>query len=400
MTHVGSSHLGDHFENRREKGRQGRPLLSVTAHNGLVDRSLVGRKQDTSLSAHEHLLVRPGDIAYNTMRMWQGAFGLADKEGLVSPAYVVVRPKEGIDSLYASYLFKTPRMRYLFWAYSYGLTEDRLRLYADDFMRIPVLMHHQHQQCSIATALVNWDRSIEVARKLLAKQIKIHSKIVSDLTMGHRRLDGHGSKWAGVRIGKLGSTFGGLSGKTKEDFGQGKSFIPYGNIFANTRVDLHALAKVDISEGEAQNRCKYGDIFFTGSSETPGELGMSSVLLDHCEDLYLNSFCIGFRLHDFLVLTPEFARFLFRGPSLRQRLNRLAQGYTRFNLSKSELMKLEIQLPTVVEQNAIASVLGASERYVSTLAKHVELICHERTALMQALFGQVQHCAVAETGPA
>lgn len=344
--------------------------------------------------------MQPGDIAYNTMRMWQGAFGLADREGLVSPAYVVLKPKKGVDSRYASYLFKTPRMRYLFWAYSYGLTDDRLRLYADDFMRIPVIVPSEQKQSNSAAALIHWDRSIETARKILAQQIQVHTKVIADLTLGHRRLAGHAAKWQTARLGNLGSTFGGLSGKSKDDFGQGSLFIPYANIFANTKIDLDVLERVDVLDGERQNSCRYGDIFFTGSSETPEELGTSSVLLDQCEKLYLNSFCVGFRLHDFCTLLPEFARFLFRGPSLRRSLNQLAQGYTRFNLSKSELMKLEVRLPPVVEQQAIASVLDASEKHVSMLAKHIELMCRERTSLMQVIFSGIQQRDIAEMEPA
>ena len=133
MPYEGNVRLGDAFLSRREKGYSGLPTLSVTLDNGLIDRSCLERKTDTNLAENQHLLIRKGDIAYNMMRMWQGASGLAEKDALVSPAYVVITPREGIDSKYASYLFKTQRMIYLFWAYSYGLTKDRLRLYFNDF---------------------------------------------------------------------------------------------------------------------------------------------------------------------------------------------------------------------------------------------------------------------------
>jgi type I restriction enzyme S subunit len=385
MTYEGNCRLGDLFESRREKGRPGLPLLSVTMNDGLVDRENLERKQDTNLSAQEHLLVKPGDIAYNTMRMWQGAFGLARREGLVSPAYVVLKPRAGVDPLYASYLFKTPRMLYLFWAYSYGLTDDRLRLYADDFMRIPVVVPEIRQQVRIAALLSEWDRAIGVTQSLHAIQTETYKKTLADLTVGLRRIPGFRTPWTPVRLGGLGSTFGGLSGKSREDFGVGKPFIPYSNIFANSRIDITALDRVRVKDGEAQNRCRYGDIFFTASSETPEELGTASVLLDVVEELYLNSFCVGFRLNDFNVLLPEFARFLFRGPSLRRSLDQLAQGYTRFNLSKPALMKLQIQLPTVEEQRRIAQVLDAGEQQVLALSRQIRLLQEEREALVQRL---------------
>ena len=108
--------LGDLFSSRRERGDAGLPTLSVTQHDGLVNREDLDRKQDTTLTENEHLRVKPGDIAYNMMRMWQGAFGLADRDGLVSPAYIVLRPKhELIDPRFFSYLFKNSRMSYLFY---------------------------------------------------------------------------------------------------------------------------------------------------------------------------------------------------------------------------------------------------------------------------------------------
>ena len=145
MAYEGSQRLGELFKSRREKGKPGLPTLSVTLNNGLVDRDSLGRKTDTSLADDEHLLVRKGDLVYNMMRMWQGASGLAEKDGSVSPAYVVLAPKAKIDARYATYLFKSQRMIYLFWAYSYGLTEDRLRLYYGDFQKIAVTVPSVHE---------------------------------------------------------------------------------------------------------------------------------------------------------------------------------------------------------------------------------------------------------------
>ena len=126
-------HLGEVFSSRKEKGKEGLPTLSVTLYDGLVDRTSMERKMETNLPPAQHLLVKSGDLAYNMMRMWQGASGLARKDGLVSPAYVVLKPSYIIDSNFAFYWFKSSRMIYLFWAYSYGLTKDRLRLYFNDF---------------------------------------------------------------------------------------------------------------------------------------------------------------------------------------------------------------------------------------------------------------------------
>ncbi len=94
MIYKGNHKLGDFFTIRRERGTPGLPMLSVTMNNGVVTRESLNRKMETNLSDEEHLLVRKDDIVYNMMRMWQGASGLADRDGLISPAYVVLAPKK------------------------------------------------------------------------------------------------------------------------------------------------------------------------------------------------------------------------------------------------------------------------------------------------------------------
>ncbi|MFN7562108.1 MAG: restriction endonuclease subunit S, partial [Prosthecobacter sp.] len=149
------------FSSSRAKGQDGLPTLSVTLDRGLIDRAELDRKMETNLGPDEHLLVREKDIAYNMMRMWQGAFGRSDREGIVSPAYVVIRPKSSADSAYFAYAFRRNRSIYLFWAYSYGITNDRLRLYADDFLRIPFRSPKVPEQQKIAAFLTAVDGRIE-----------------------------------------------------------------------------------------------------------------------------------------------------------------------------------------------------------------------------------------------
>ena len=159
--------LGDLFRSRRERGRDGLPLMSVTMDSGLVERASLDRKTDSELTAEEHLFICKGDIAYNMMRMWQGACGLAHHDGIVSPAYVVVVPTDDIDPLFASYWFKSARMLYLLWAYSYGLTGDRLRLYFKDFTMIPVVVPSRKAQEFIAQLLKTCDDEIALLQRQL-----------------------------------------------------------------------------------------------------------------------------------------------------------------------------------------------------------------------------------------
>jgi len=151
------------------------------------------------------------------------------------------------------------------------------------------------------------------------------------------------------KLSDLGYFYGGLTGKDKNDFSDGNAkFITYMNVFSNIAVRLDITNFVKVGENENQNRVELGDILFTGSSETPEECGMSSVLTIHTnEPLYLNSFCFGFRLNDKTLFLPDFLKYLFRGEELRRQIVKTASGVTRFNVSKKRMEKVLVPVPPI-----------------------------------------------------
>ena len=158
--------LGSLFTKRRDKGLSGIPTYSVTLNNGIVNRDDLERDTPTNLTPPEHLLVKKNDLAYNMMRMWQGALGLAPTDGIVSPAYVVLKPiEEKTNSSFFEYYFKRNRQIHNFWAYSQGLTEDRLRLYFDDFKVIKINTPSKEEQTKIASFLSAVDQKISQLTK-------------------------------------------------------------------------------------------------------------------------------------------------------------------------------------------------------------------------------------------
>ena len=160
-------------------------------------------------------------------------------------------------------------------------------------------------------------------------------------------------------LGELGYFYGGLSGKSKEDFTNGNAkFITYMNVFTNLAIDTDISDLVRIGENEKQNTVQYGDILFTGSSETPDECGMSSVLTEVSDEkFYLNSFCFGFRLKDNNLLFPDFSKYLFRSQNIRKQIKRTANGVTRFNVSKKKMEQVVIPLPPLPVQQEIVRIL-------------------------------------------
>ncbi|MFA5158589.1 MAG: restriction endonuclease subunit S [Patescibacteria group bacterium] len=204
--------------------------------------------------------------------------------------------------------------------------------------------------------------------------------------------------WTPTKVGELGFTYSGLRSKNKTDFGHGAPFITYMNIFTNSKIDKNRFDLVDVDEEENQSKVKYGDVFFTVSSETPEEVGMSSVLLDEVDNYYLNSFCFGFRLNGFNSLIPQYARYLFRGRDFRSKIMKMAQGSTRFNLSKDRVLSLDITLPPIKEQQKIAEIMGTVDEDIAKTQEVIEATERLKRGLMQQLFTRgIGHTKLKET---
>jgi len=170
-------------------------------------------------------------------------------------------------------------------------------------------------------------------------------------------------------LGDLGFFYGGLTGKKESDFEDGNAkLITYMNVFSNIALNIDIDDRVKIGKNEKQNTVKYGDVLFTGSSETLDECGMSSVLTEKTdEELYLNSFCFGFRLYNNNILLPDFSKYLFRSAMVREQIIRTANGVTRFNISREKMKKVIIPLPPIPVQQEIAQILDSFTKLIKEL---------------------------------
>ena len=197
------------------------------------------------------------------------------------------------------------------------------------------------------------------------------------------RFPGFTEDWEQRKLGSIGSTYTGLSGKTKEDFGHGEAqYITYLNVFQNTISDITMTDKVEIDT--TQNEVKYGDVLFTTSSETPEEVGMSSVWLGDTPNIYLNSFCFGFRPNQ--KIDPYFLGYSLRAPYMRDKIKILAQGISRYNISKNKVMELEISLPNNNEQKLLGDFLQHIDLIITLHQRKLDNLKLKKKALLQKLF--------------
>lgn len=195
--------------------------------------------------------------------------------------------------------------------------------------------------------------------------------------------------WLEKRISDLGETISGLTGKSGEDFGTGKPYITYKQVFDNSIIDFEKCGKVQVGKNENQNSLQKGDILFTTSSETPNEVGFASVLIDSPkEETYLNSFCFALRPFNIEKTQSQFSRYLFHSPVYRKSVTAIAQGSTRYNLSKGAFLELQVPLPKPKEQQKIASCLASLDDLIESHNQKLDLLKDHKKGLMQNLFPQ------------
>lgn len=131
-------HLGKLFAERVETKREDLPLLAITGAQGIIPRAELDLKDNSSEDKSKYLRICVGDIGYNTMRMWQGISAYSNHEGIVSPAYTILKPVDSINAKYFAYLFKMPEVVFLFYRFSQGLVDDTRNLKYNNFRKIKV----------------------------------------------------------------------------------------------------------------------------------------------------------------------------------------------------------------------------------------------------------------------
>ena len=199
------------------------------------------------------------------------------------------------------------------------------------------------------------------------------------------RFKGFTKDWEQRKLGDMGSTYTGLSGKTKEDFGHGDAkFITYMNVFSNPVANLDMTESVEIDS--KQNCVKAGDVFFTTSSETPEEVGMSSVMPENADNIYLNSFCFGYRPTEKFDL--NYLAYVLRTESFRKEMTFLAQGISRYNISKNKVMEVEIPIPSLDEQSRVGQYFKNLDTLITLHQRKCEQTKNLKKYMLQKMLPQ------------
>lgn len=377
--------MGESFYNIREKGNDSLPIYSVSQKHGLVSRESLDRNIQKDAKAELNLSVSPDDLVYNMMRMWQGAIGLASSPCMVSPAYIVLRPKENENSIFYLYLFSKKRSLYLFWAYSYGLTNDRLRLYFKDFSSIKRVVPSFPEQQKIASFLTAIEDRIQLLEKKKATLNNYKKGVMQKLFSQEIRFkDQNGNDFPDWEKKKLKDVFTsqkgtGLSKNVLDLNGQFECIL-YGELYTTYAEVIFDIVNKTNAEGGTLSRI--GDLLVPSSTTTTA-IDLANVTALNRENVRLGG--------DITILRSckrvnniFYAYYLSNFKRLE--ISKYGQGTTIVHLYFNHFKVMPIDIPSVEEQNKIAAFLTAIDLSIIKIAEEIENTATYKKGLLQKMF--------------
>ncbi len=259
--------MGEVLRRRDEGGSATDPLLSVTFDRGVVPQSESGRRDTSNDDKSAYHRVYPGDIVYNTMRMWQGVSARSPYFGIVSPAYTVCKPTSDLDTRFMAYVLRLPQHVSSFKSRSQGLVSDTWSLKFSSFKHIAVSIPSLSEQRRIAEVLTSVDGAIHSTERLLAKLATTRTGILADLTKyaEERGTSGAESRWPILTLGSVADIAGGVAlGRSLP--GNGTVELPYLRV-ANVQdgnIDTSDIKHVRVLRSEVHRySLRAGDFLMT-----------------------------------------------------------------------------------------------------------------------------------------
>ncbi len=253
----------------------------------------------------------------------------------------------------------------------------------------PIILPERAEQDKIGNFIHSLDNLINLHQKKYDKLVILKKAMLSKMfpkvgeSVPEIRFQNFNVNWTEKSLGDLGNPYTGLSGKNKDDFGHGKGrYITYMNVFTHSVSNKNLTEPIEIDNN--QNQVKFGDVFFTTSSEVSEEVGMSSVWMERSENVYLNSFCFGYR--PLIDIDSYFLAYLFRSTTFRKKIIFLAQGISRYNISKTQVMKIDVSLPVLEEQQKIGIYFKNLDKLISLNKSELDNLKNIKKACLEKMF--------------
>ena len=296
-------------------------------------------------------------------------------------------PKEKIEPYFLNYQYQTNKSKKKIEEITTGNTIKHIL--ASDMQEFVVDITNYDEQKKIGSYFQKLDHLITFHQRKCEQTKKLKKYMLQKMfpkegqTVPEVRFEGFTDAWEKRKLGEVGTTFTGLSGKTAEDFGHGDAnFITYMNVFLNPVANPEMVEHVEIDS--KQREVQVGDVFFTTSSEIPEEVGMSCVLKEKHGVTYLNSFCFGFRPN--IKFDLDYLAYTLRSEPTRSQIKILAQGISRFNISKNKMMDIIIQVPNLNEQTKIGAYFSNLDHLITLHQRKCDELQNIKKFMLQNMF--------------
>ncbi|MFL9583661.1 restriction endonuclease subunit S [Stenotrophomonas sp. AB1(2024)] len=390
-----------------ETGFPDLPILEVSLRTGVRVRDMDNLKRKQVMSQKEkYKRAVKGDIAYNMMRMWQGAVGPAPEDGLVSPAYVVVKPYAEANSTYFSYLFRTAAYMQEVNKFSRGIVADRNRLYWESFKQMPSLVPPCPEQNQIVAYLRAQDahiaRFIKTKRDLIAllteQKLRIIDHAVTRGLDASVKLKPSGIAWLGevpahwemqrlkniadVVLGKM------LTMEAKDGDGEFKPYLRSTNV-QWLKPDVRDVKEMWVAQTEMQQlRVRKEDLLVSEG----GEVGRACLWGDELPECYIQNSV--HRVAAKPTMLPEFLLHQFFIYGKQGRFNAIVNRVSIAHLTREKLVTIPFTVPPIEEQKAICRWIADGcqplDEAIARAEDEIKLIREYRDRLIaDAVTGQV-----------
>ncbi len=365
-------------------------LVTVKRRNeGVVPRAIL---KGNNILVKNYFSVEAGDYLISKRQIVHGANGIVPDNldgAVVSNEYLVVTDSDDITARYWTVISIRPEMHKLFFVSSYGVDIEKLVFDVTDWKNRTIVIPQITEQKNITDyfqkldALINQhknkhDKLSNIKKAMLEKMFPKQGETIPEI-----RFKGFSGEWEEAKLGEIGDTFTGLSGKTKDDFGHGQGrFVTYLNVFSNAISNENSVEPIEIDTN--QNEVKKGDVFFTTSSETPEEVGMSSIWMSEIKNVYLNSFCFGYRPKQ--QFDSYYLAYMLRSNSFREKIVFLAQGISRYNISKTKVMDIKVSIPCLSEQEKIGNYFQKLDALINQHQQQIAKLNNIKQACLSKMF--------------
>ena len=371
--------IGDIYAERSQRGASDMELLSVTMNDGVMPRSEIEGKDNSSEDKSNYKVVLTGDMVYNSMRMWQGANGISPCDGIVSPAYTVLMPKIPISNGYFAALFKSSNLINEIRKNSQGMTSDTWNLKYPQIETIKVCIPALSEQNRVADMLDTLERRIAKQAKLVDSLKKYKRGAVRTL------LDPDSccisdATWTTAKIGDLGSFTKGAPLSKADISPDGAPFILYGELYTTYHEVINAVIRRTKAKPEKQYYSHVGDVIIPTSGETPEEISTASCVM--LPDIILAGDLNIFRSSK---IDGRIMSYILNHV-VNGQIARIAQGKSVVHIQASEISKIEISFPDYNTQYKMISIFETIAAKIKSAENELMYLRTMQKALLQQLF--------------